>query len=268
VPCFSLLGVIAIALAAPPVKVVDQERAILTIHAPGVAGAAGSQPPAARITVPWAGTGQAELRLRWPSAEDSTTVRIDATSRPAPAAGAHVVRLEARVERPDGTSSRSAREIRVDAETTALFEVDRVGDRALTLVVAAEVERERSIAVGATVGAAVVFHLGVQGVQDGTTFPLESNRLSTFVGEPVSYSFQLGEAADGESLRVQLTPLGVHGDVIQVEIVVDGKLRDGPGLRLLSRREQWLGSRGESTHLDVVTGEPPAGFRFVVAPEF
>jgi hypothetical protein len=257
-----------VGLAAPVVRVVEQETILLGLRSPGAALVGAPPDGVVRLALAPGASTEAELSVRWPGADRTSLVRIRAQARPPVETGGQLVRLEAAVERPDGSKSRSSREIGFEEATTALFEVDRTGGAGLTLVVEAEIERERTLAVRSTVGAAVVFHLEVRRLEATGEVELETNRLSTFVGEPVTYSFRLGDTVEAESLRVELTPLGLYGDLIQVEIDVDGKLRDGTGVRLVNRHERWLGSRGESTSVDVSAGDPPTGFRFVVAPEF
>jgi hypothetical protein len=98
---------------------------------------------------------------------------------------------------------------------------------------------------------------------------LETNRLSTFVGEPVSYSFRLGSPGQAESAQLTLTPQQILGDVVRVEVDVTATL---PGAQeeplLVSRTEQWVTSRGASSTISLATGEPPSGYRFVVTPRF
>ena len=80
--------------------------------------------------------------------------------------------------------------------------------------------RETSLAARPTAGVPVLLMLEIQRVVEGRSIPLETNRLSTFVGEPVSYAFRLGQESESASVRVQLTPLALYGDVAQVEMEI------------------------------------------------
>ena len=40
------------------------------------------------------------------------------------------------------------------------------------------------------------------------------------------------------------------------------------GVMLMSRKEQWLATRGATSSLTLETGEPPRGYRFLVTPYF
>ena len=112
------------------------------------------------------------------------------------------------------------------------------------------------------------FLLEVVRVAGDRSTSLETNRLSTFVGQEVAYSFRLGETGQAEALEVRVTPLGIYGTLIQVQAEVSGSIpRDG-ALEVVSRSERWMISRGRSSALDVTKGDPSTGFRFVVTPQF
>ena len=71
-----------------------------------------------------------------------------------------------------------------------------------------------------------------------------------------------------EGLDVRLTPLRIYGDLIQVRAEVTGSVARNGVPDWLSRSEQWMISRGESAALEVLEGEPPTGYRFIVTPRF
>lgn len=212
--------------------------------------------------------GSVEFEARWPDDATASRVTVVAIARPAASQAAHLLRLEGVVERPDGQRDSSSRDLEFTESTTALFELAREDERSLTLAVEAEDVRETVFAARPQVGVPVVMHLEVEWIEDGQSSSLETNRLSTFVGEPVSYSFRLGETGEAEALEVRLTPVGIFGDVIQVQAEVTGSVPRAGGLELVSKSERWMISRGRSAALDVAAGEPPIGFRFSVTPRF
>jgi hypothetical protein len=118
------------------------------------------------------------------------------------------------------------------------------------------------------VGDPVRFLLDVQWLEDGHGASLETNQLSTFVGQQVTYSFDLGQTDVAQAIHIGLKPLRVYNDIVQIEMEIAGKLPEGDGMKLISRTEQWLSSRGQVSTVDVVAGDPPKGFRFVVTAQF
>jgi hypothetical protein len=118
------------------------------------------------------------------------------------------------------------------------------------------------------VGAPVLFQIAIERRDGGRAVPLESNRLVTFLGEGVEYSFSHGEGGGRESLRLVLTPVRLDGDVAEVEVDVTGSLPGAGGPLLLSRRERILTSRRATSSLEVTAGDPPAGYRFRITTDF
>ena len=71
-----------------------------------------------------------------------------------------------------------------------------------------------------------------------------------------------------ESLRVVLTPMRIDGDLAEVDIEVSGSLPGAGRPLLLSRRERIVTSRRATSSVDVTAGDPPAGYRFRITPDF
>ncbi len=207
--------------------------------------------------------GSLQFDLRWP--EDSSVSRVVLR---VPPSTSDVVRLEARLELPGGRVQESSRDLTCAEQVTAFFELARVDGRPLTLAVEAERLRDTVLVARSSVGRPVLLHLEVLWLADGRETSLETNRLSTFLGEPVSYSFRLGESGSAESLEVRLLPLRISGELIELRAEVSGSVPRGEQVELVSRSEQWMLSHGQSSSLDAAAGEPPTGFRFVVTPTF
>jgi hypothetical protein len=221
------------------------------------------------LEVEEASPAELDLRVLWPDPRVPRRLKLRA-ERALTAAG-HVVRLASELQRGDGTvTARAKRDITFFSETTtALFEVARVGDRVLTLAVAGELTRETTYTARPVVGTPVQFQLDIEWVEQGSAVTLETNHLSTFVGQSVSYSFRLGEIGEAESASVRLLPARILGDTVRIEVDVTGTLPDPEGgVVMVSRQEQWLSTRGTTSTLSLASGEPPTGFRFVVTPRF
>jgi hypothetical protein len=190
------------------------------------------------------------------------------THRPPQSGAPHALRLEGKLELPDGSRLKSSRDLAFDGSTTALFELARFDERSLTLVIEANVETEMVFAARPVIGRPVVMNLEIEWLESGEGRTLETNRLSTFVGESVSYSFHMSSNESTEGLEIRLTPLRIYGDLIQVRAEISGSVPRDEAPELLSRTEQWMISRGESSAFEIAEGEPPTGYRFIVTPRF
>jgi hypothetical protein len=57
----------------------------------------------------------------------------------------------------------------------------------------------------------------------------------------------------------------VEGDLVEMEVEIEGRLPEGPPV---SRRESLLATRASTTSFDAVAGDPKAGYRFRIRPDF
>jgi hypothetical protein len=174
------------------------------------------------------------------------------------------VRVAGELALPDGRVERPTREFAVEDEVTVLFEVARLGEEPLTLAIRAEATAERVVVPAVSALAPILLNLEILRVEGGQTILLESNRLQTFVGEPVSYAFHVGDTA----AEVKLTPSRVAGEMVDLGIEVLGMLPGTDGPVVVGRREQWLTNRGATSSLSIEAGQPPVGYRFRVTPSF
>jgi len=210
-----------------------------------------------------------EMDLAWPDASDRSHLVLVATRRFAGDGVATHVNIEAELTTPDGEITRATRKMGFREETTALFEVARLHGRMLTFAVAAEASHERVLSARPTVGRPVRLQLEILWTEGEQSVLLETNELNTFVGQPVSYSFSLGEADVAESVRLEILPGEVVGDVVRIDVDISASLPDPvQGILLMSRKERWLATRGTTSSLTLETGQPPRGFRFRVTPYF
>jgi hypothetical protein len=268
--CFAawLAGWAGPAAAEPAIHLVEQERILLEIRlmtAETIEDAAGGFV----LEVGDSSPAELDLRVLWP--DPGVPRRLKLRAERALTAAGHVVRLESELQRPDGTvTARAKRDIAFFSDTTtALFEVARAGDRVLTLAIAGELTRQTTYTALPVVGAPVQFELDIEWVEQGVAVTLETNYLSTFVGQSVSYAFRLGEVGEAESASVRLLPVRLLGDAVRIEVDVTATLPDPErGVVLVSRQEQWLSTKGTTSTLSLASGEPPTGFRFVVTPRF
>jgi hypothetical protein len=120
----------------------------------------------------------------------------------------------------------------------------------------------------ASYGPPVRFLLEVVRVAGDRSTSLETNRLVTFVGEDVGYSFRRGEAATAESIELSLRPVRLDGDLAEVQIEVTASLPGEPDRLILSRRETLFATRHATSSLTVASGEPVSGYRFHVTADF
>lgn len=255
------------AASMPHVRLVEEDLVLLTVRPMNAAMAPGSVLPAEEIELEDRGTEISYL-LAWPTAEERTEVVLRASPRPPRSGARHVVALESLVKLPDGRKVRSKREMVFDDSYTSLFEVFRERERTLVLAVRAEHYRDTRLTVLREAGEPIQFQLEIQRVEDDRSVSLETNRMNTFVGDPVAYSFQIGEHGEGESLRIRLTPQKLYGDLAQIEVDISGMLPDGEKTSMISRTENWMTTRGATSSLSVAVGEPAVGFKFLVTPWF
>jgi hypothetical protein len=179
-----------------------------------------------------------------------------------------VVNFDARLTLPDRTTVHSSRSVSLDERATALFEVYRLGDRSLTLALGLEASRQTVVVAQRAPGSQVRFRVEVVRVDAGRQVSLESNHLNTLVGEPVSYSFRLGEAPDADAVSVTLLPTELHADIAEIDVSVSGRLPLDGDLTVISRSERWLASRDATSTLAFESGDPPTGYRFLVTARF
>lgn len=253
--------------AKPSVHVSEHEVPLLEIRPVGLAVAPAESPGPWRVEVDPDEGGRVDFEVRWPDGRTGVKIQVRAEERLASPGAGHRIGLEAVVEFADGRRVRSEREMSFDERTTVLFEVFRDVDRSLTLAVAASIETRTVFSHRPTAGRPLAFGLEIQRVEAGRTISLETNLLRTLVGESVSYFFDLG-GADAESVRVQLTPLRIIGEIIEIDAELSGKLPDADDLQIIGRKEHWVTSRGATSTLAFEFGEPPTGYRFLVTPQY
>jgi hypothetical protein len=266
VGCLVLLSLVAALGHAGPSPLVHREVFRIEVR-PLTASLRGDEPPRLDLTgdrpaetrfrVDWPADGQvAEVWLRakrlGPGDEDKLRVSVTSELR---LPGEPPVRRERRVE--------------LGGATTALLEVYRVGEDALTLALSGGPTRVAAVADRRTVGAPVRLDLEILGVRSGQTVPLETNQLHTFLGEPVTYAFRLGEAGKADSGQITVMPVRLLGGTVELQVEISGTLLDEDATpRLVSRTESWFTMRGATSSSALQVGDPPRGYEFRVTPWF
>jgi hypothetical protein len=223
-----------------------------------------------RIEVSAAAAGTLEVDLPWRDDHGrSAHLRLDAMAPTGSAGGLEELLVQSTVRVGD-QRVRSSRRMEVREGHSLLMDAfDRDGRRLVLALTARPSTRPVLVPRTLTsVGARVRFHLEVERVEPERTVDLETNDLNTFVGQDVEYAFHRGEPPEAESVRLRLLPVRIQGDVAQIEVEVSGSLPGGPQPLLLGRREELLLSRGASSSLTVVAGDPPEGYRFVITAGF
>jgi hypothetical protein len=250
----------------PEVHLVEHERIELSVRP--LAGSLGGSPGPFSVAVDEVDGGRLEFQVAWPPSRASR-VRVEATRALLPAAQA--VRLSVEVAPQDGSPPlRRVHELVLGGErTTALFEVARVDEHVLSFYVEVELSRESRYSAQPVIGAPVQFHLEIQWIERGQAATLETNQLNSFVGQPVGYSFRLGETGAAAAASVRLSPLQLVGQTARIDLDLSATLPDADGaVRVVSRREEWLATSGTTTILSLENGDPPTGFRFLVTARF
>jgi hypothetical protein len=215
------------------------------------------------------GDGLLSLEVRWPDRDSLSRIDLHARERSQPAGQGKTIDLHADVTLPDGAIREASRTLVLEESATELFELLRsAADRSLTLAIVAEVETELTLPAPGKAGLPVHLRVEVERMEAGKATPLESNQLSTFAGEAVTYSFHIDTGDGSESLRLELLPHSINGDLLQIDLDLSGVLPAADGPMVIARKEHWLGSRGASSSVTLETGEPPTGYRFIVTPRF
>jgi hypothetical protein len=252
--------------AQAPYSVKHERFVVLQVDILSVGGEGTSSMGSTRIDVLPSGGGSAEVDLAWGS---GARLRLDASGEAGDEGEAHRVSLHAALT----IGARrvvSNRDLVMREVSTYLMDVYEEDRQRLVLVLRAEASTRPVVETGLleTVGAPVRLHLRVDRIDGERVTSLETNELNTFVGQSVEYSFHRGEGDSEESVRLLLRPVRIKGAVTELEIEITGSLPGDPDRLLLSRRETLVSNRGTLSSVTVTSGDPPAGYRFAITPEF
>lgn len=216
-----------------------------------------TEPDVARLAWPWPGwNGSGDLRL-------ISTVEAGSNDTP------HRLTVEAEWQSTDGRPQHARRTLQVRDGGAAFVELWSSGRRRLTIAVQAALEL-RAEPIGApSVGAAVAFQVRISAVLPSGTVDLETNDMTTFLGQPVAYSFRRGSGREFETLRLSLVPVGIHADALEFELELTGTVRDpnGDAVSVAIRRNVFA-TEGAVTEVQAPEGLPQSGYRFAIVTAF
>jgi hypothetical protein len=147
-------------------------------------------------------------------------------------------------------------------------EIYASGDRHLTLALRVEPVLRPVVLQPSGKDLPVEFRLEVSRVMEQGVVALETDTLRTFIGQRVSYSFRRGEGDDLEEVRLDLTPLGIRGDLLQLRFELQGEIRTSASPLFLSRTETVFTGRSTINDFQATSGEPALGYQFSVTPVF
>ena len=268
-PGRALLFLVAAApcLAAPAIR--QEPRIALEIDAVLVGADGGRSIGTRQLEVPPTGHGEADFPVPLPeSAGGAATLHLEARGVARPEGEVQEVTVAALLSLGSGRTVTAERTLSLTEGAASLFEV--FGEEKARLVLAVRGERVTRPVVreSSGVGAPVRFHLVVERVIGERSIPVESNDLSSFLGEDVEYSFRRGEGAASETVRLVLNVQQILGDVAEVATDVSASLPGASAPILMSHQERLFATRGAVSTITVVNGDPPAGYRFLVTPRF
>jgi len=209
-----------------------------------------------------------ELTVPWGPGKATVGVRLEASLTAITPNGEAVLQLAAEAAGPDGKPVRASRELRLAEEGSGLFEVFGDGERRLLLTLQSEQVARAVVRKAANVGAPVEFSIAIERVDGDRVVLLETNELHTFVGQAVEYSFRFGQDEELQAVRLSVLPVSISGDVVTIDAEISGALPGAGGTVLVSHNERIVASRQATSRLSATTGNPPAGYRFQVTPDF
>lgn len=250
------------------VSILEEERILLEIEPLLVVGEGTQSLGRHPLEIPASAKGAVDIPVPWGGATVQAKLHLEGSGGPGQSAGEFDFRVEARLTFPDAAVVRADRSFHINEGTSSLFEV--YGSREQRLVLSIRAERVARLVPRRAGGAGphVLFQLVVERLDGERSIPLESDRLSTFVGESVEYSFHRGAGDALESLRLRLTPVRLEGDIAVVEAEVAGSLPGTEGPVMVSRRDRLLTTRGATSTFTVAAATPPVGYRFRITPDF
>jgi hypothetical protein len=212
--------------------------------------------------------GETSFSVNWPQELGASRVLIRILEAVPSGEYSHALAIEGELTFPDGHKVTSSQLFEFNERGTTLFELCRYEERSLIFAIEVETEIETVLPSRVMVGDPVRFKLEVQRVEGEKMIPLETNLMRTFIGEGVNYAFRLGSSPESDSAHISLTPVRLIGEIAEIEIEISGTLPGPDGPLVLGRKQLWHASRGAATALSFASGEPPAGYRFLVSADF
>jgi len=266
---FALLMLCSVlpALAAPyPVSM--EPRLRLEVQPVAVMGGDTRSFEARTVELDPATGGSIRLELAWPDPETSSRIDLHFSGRPSGDGAVHNVRVHSSVTLPGREPVTVDRQAALDEGSLRFVEVYAQGDRHLTLALKVESILKPVVQKPTGRESAVDFRLEVSRVTPDGVVLLETDDLHTLIGQQVAYSFNRGHGDDLEVVRLELTPIAIRGDVLEVRFALEGEIRTAASPLFLSRTETLFTQRSTVNEFRATSGEPPLGYLFSVIPKF
>jgi hypothetical protein len=214
------------------------------------------------------GGGSMRLEVAWPESDRPSRIDLHFTGSPADDGQAHAIRVQSSVTLPEGDPVVVDRQAVLEEGSLRFVEIYASGDRHLTLALRVEPVLRPVVLQPSGKDLPVEFRLEVSRVMEQGVVALETDTLRTFIGQRVSYSFRRGEGDDLEEVRLDLTPLGIRGDLLQLRFELQGEIRTSASPLFLSRTETVFTGRSTINDFQATSGEPALGYQFSVTPVF
>lgn len=253
-------------VALPPVVV--EHRVVLTIE-PFLVERGKTRPAAEKVGLEVGPDSPRSAEVSFPWGRGlSGRLKIEARLVDVPEDGPARVQCAATVVLPGKAPARSTRDVALEDGSSTFYDVYEEEGRRLVLSVRSE-RLDRPVVLSSMhVGEPVRFLVAIERVDGDRTVLLETNQLSTFVGQSVQYAFRRGAEESLEAVTLDLLPVSITGDLVTIQADVSGALPGSDGASLLSRHERIIASRRATSALAATSGTPPAGYRFQVTPDF
>ncbi len=203
--------------------------------------------------------------LQWPDPTLDSQLDLRITGHPGTNGQPHSITIGGTLKVAGGRLIRLRRSFRLLEGGSDIYELYREGEFALMLTIKISSELKGWSPAAVHAGDRVYIDVFIEAITGDRIVSLESNRLNTFLGESVEYSFRRGEGKSFEEVRLVLTPQQLEHGGYEVEAVVNGSLPASEGRSYLDRRETLLLSDASTATLRVVRGDPPVGYRFRVS---
>jgi hypothetical protein len=262
-----ILWLVLPAWAAPyPVKM--EPRLRLEVQPVAVSGGDTRSFESRTVEIDPAGGGSIRLELDWPEANSSSRIDLHFSGTPAGDGQAHSVRIQSSVTISGSAPVLVDRQAALDEGSIRFVEIYAHGDRHLTLALKVEPILKPVVLKPSGLELPVDFRLEVSRVTEQGVVLLETDSLHTLIGQQVAYSFRRGHGDDLETVRLELTPRAIRGDVLEVQLELQGEIRTGASPLFLSRKETLFTGRSTANEFRATTGDPPLGYLFTVIPRF
>ena len=262
-----ILGLVA-PMSAAPYPVTMEPRLRLDVQPVAVAGSDTRSFESRVLDIDPAGGGSIRMDLPWPDPERPSRVDLHITGVPSDHGQVHDVRVQSSVTLHGADPVAVDRMAALDEGSLRFVEIFARGDRHLTL--ALKVERILKPVVLKPSGRElpVNFRLEVSRVTEQGVVALETDTLHTLIGQQVAYSFHRGEGNDLETVRLNLTPLRIRGDLLELRFELHGEIRTAASPLFLSRTETVFTGRSTVNEFRATSGDPPVGYLFSVIAVF